>query len=88
MSPVGGGPRWIPGDAGQFPVPVPNGPDYVAAWARGRREAEMNHERAAVLREAADKLDAQADAHGQAIHDYTDLLRVWADDVSRWEAGR
>lgn len=41
----------------------------------------------AVLRAAADKLDAQAAAHGEAIHDYTDLLRVWADDAERWESG-
>ncbi len=39
------------------------------------------------LREAADKLDTQAKAHGQDIDGYTDLLRVWADDESRWRAG-
>lgn len=36
---------------------------------------------------AADKLDRQADAHGEGVHDYTDLLRVWADDPARWIEG-
>lgn len=40
------------------------------------------------LKAAADKLDRQAKAHGESIVDYTDLLRVWADDDTRWGQGR
>jgi hypothetical protein len=87
VSPIGGGPRWFPGDVGHHHV-LPGNPHYVAAWHRGCCEPVTHADRASVLREAANKLDAQADAHGHGIHDYTDLLRVWADDVSRWEAGR
>lgn len=40
------------------------------------------------LKLAADKLDRQAEAHNESIVDYTDLLRVWADDNTRWGQGR
>lgn len=40
-----------------------------------------------ILHAAAAKLDAQAAARGEGIHDYTDLLRIWASDSARWCAG-
>jgi hypothetical protein len=50
-------------------------------------ELESHGRQGETLRDAAEKLDAQAEAHGEVIHDYTDLLRVWANDVTRWKNG-
>lgn len=59
-----------------------------ASWrAEVQRKTEAKVRRA-LLDAAADKLDHQAQAHRESIVDYTDLLRVWADDHKRWDGGR
>lgn len=44
--------------------------------------------RRSLLLRSADLLDYQAAAHKESVVDYTDLLRVWAEDNKRWEQGR
>lgn len=64
-------------------------PEAIEAHAKGRRLAELEHaeSRGKILARAADLLDEQASAHGESVSDYTDLLRVWAEDEQRWKAG-
>ena len=59
-----------------------------ASWRDEVKSKTAAKVRKAVLDGAADQLDHQAQAHREAIYDYTDLLRVWADSPDRWEAGR
>lgn len=59
-----------------------------SAWrdqVQRKTEAKV---RKSVLDAAADKLDHQAQAHGESVVDYSDLLRIWADNHKRWETGR
>jgi hypothetical protein len=66
--------------------------DEAKAWVRGHDFAISGAKytggnTSKTLIAAANKLDRQADAHGEGIHDYTDLLRAWADDQVRWIEG-
>lgn len=66
------------------------GQDALEAHAeidRLRAELRDSAKHETILHAAAAKLDAQAAAHGEGIHDYTDLLRIWASDAARWCAG-
>lgn len=69
---------------------------YLARW---RRDLDSEHFdaviavveseiRRSLLLRSADLLDYQAAAHKESVVDYTDLLRVWAEDNRRWEQGR
>lgn len=63
------------------------GPSWERIVDAVATEIESEIRRSLFLR-AADLLDHQAAAHKESVVDYTDLLRVWAEDSTRWEQGR